>query len=101
MKTINNYKLFEFLKQDPGLQEKYTKILMLSPAKETASELWELEFVTVFDFVENGLKDIDFIVELVSKLQGVDKSEVFGMRIVDFFPLVKHIKANGKKRSRL
>ncbi|SDR74306.1 hypothetical protein SAMN05192545_0011 [Maribacter dokdonensis] len=59
MKTINNYKLFEFLKQDPGLQEKYTKILMLSPAKETASELWELEFVTVFDFVENGLKDID------------------------------------------
>ena len=92
METINNYKLKEFLKQDYQTQIEYYHILKNLEPIPTKNEIFYMSLKDVEEIKQliNSDDDADLI-HIITKVQGVEESEVLDMKIVEVFGLINSI----------
>lgn len=91
--NIENFKLIDFLNQDPELINQYTVALRYVKPCETEREIHSMKLKHV-EFIKQtieGGNDVDLI-KIISKVQNCTKKEVFEFDIVKFFKIIASIR---------
>lgn len=93
MKEIINFKLKEFLNQDPELIQEYIVALQYLKPIETVKEVFHLKLKHVEHIKQNLYSNQDSeLIKIVARVQGLKLKEVFEMKIVEFFGIISSIK---------
>jgi len=94
---ITNYKLKEFLKQEPDLIQNYVVALRYLKPRETKREIFnmKLKHVEMIKQTIDSGNDADLIA-IVAKVQKCNEEEVLEMKIIDFFGIVGSIRKQMK-----
>lgn len=93
MKEIFNFKLKEFLKQDPELIREYILALQYLKPVKSKREVFHLKLKHV-EFIKQNLysNEDSELIKIVGIVQKVKIKEVLEMKIVEFFGIVASVK---------
>lgn len=93
MKEIINFKLKEFLTQDPELIQKYILALQYLKPVQTKREVFHLKLKHV-EFIKQNLysSEDSELIKIVGIVQKVKVKDVLEMPIVEFFGIVSSVK---------
>lgn len=92
MKEIKDYRLKDFLSLREADQIEYTRLLSYTKPIDTKKSLWDLKYKHVDRLKTEGLEDFNVFVDIVSKLQRINKKDVWNLRITEFFGLLNSLK---------
>ena len=90
MDSIENYKLKDFLQQDPGLIEDYVVVLKNLKPVPTKNKIQDLSFGEV-ETIKQSINDPSSMPEIFGYLQGMDEKEFQDIRITEFYGLLNDI----------
>lgn len=93
LKEIQNFKLKEFLNQDPELIQEYLVVLNYLKPVETVKEVFHMKLKHVEHIKQNLYSNEDAeLIKIVARVQGLKIEEVFDMEILTFFGVVASVK---------
>lgn len=92
MKTITNFKIKDFIKQDVELINEYVNILQYSLPIDTENKVFDLSLREV-EFIKTHLfsDNTEDLIEIISTVQNLTASEVYELPITTFYGLHKSI----------
>jgi len=93
MKEIINFKLKEFLNQDPELIQEYIVALQYLKPIKTVKEVFHLKLKHV-EHIKQSLysNEDDELIKIVARVQGLKLKEVFEIKIIEFFRIIASVK---------
>lgn len=95
---IENFTLLEFLQKPPELIQEYVTALNYIKPLPTRKEIFHMKLKHVEFIKKNIYSDDDgALVDVIAKVQKIEKEEVFNMKIVEFFGILNSIKAQMTK----
>ena len=93
MKEIINFKLKEFLNQEPELIQEYIVALQYIKPAKTVKEVFHMKLKHVEHIKQNLYSNEDSeMIKIVARVQGLTVKEVFELKIVEFFGVIASVK---------
>lgn len=95
MKEIINYKLRAFLKQPESLIHEYSTLLSVLKPKPTKFQIFHMKYIEVEDIKalwRKAVTDESKMIEIIGKVNELTLTEVYELKIIDFFALVNSVK---------
>jgi len=90
--NITNYKLIDFLNQQPELISEYsTALSYISPSK-TKKDIFHMKLKHVEFIKKNFNTEGKQLIEVVSRVQRISEDAVLDLSIIDFFGIINSIK---------